>query len=325
MLLLHDIDALVTEHRGWLLRLCERRLGGDRHLAEDVVQDTFVKLSRALARGDEITNLRGWLRTVAQHGTVDELRKVRSIVVDDLPDSPVHDAVVGDGDPELEIAWNGLNPRHREVLRLRELEGLRYDEIAQAMATGVPAVETLLFRARAALRREYSRASAAVTVTAPAQVALGPLSPGRWQSAWRGSGVLRGAEAKLAAGVARAQAAIEALADRASELVAGVTVGGIAVASLLAPPAMPDLPAVEPPALPPAVTEVLATPVESTVPAVPTTPAPEVPSTTTPPASAVPLAPVAEATEPVVTVLDEVVEVVEPVLEEFSALTARLG
>lgn len=318
MLLLHDVDALVAEHRGWLLRLCERRLGGDRHLAEDVVQETFVKLSRALGRGEHIANVRGWLRTVAQHGTVDELRRSRSVLVDELPDTVTHDTFAADGDPELEVAWKGLSPRHREVLRLRELEGLRYDEIATAMATGVPAVETLLFRARAALRREYSRASSAITISAPAQIAVGPLRPSRWQSMWRSSGLAtRAAEAKLVAFVERVQATLAAGTDHVTELAGGLAVGGIAVASLLSPtvpdvPAVPPVPAVSTPA-------VTAPEVPTTVPTVP--PAPAVPTTATPePPVTVTVPPVVDdVAEPIVeTALDPVLEVVEPVLGIFS-------
>jgi RNA polymerase sigma-70 factor (ECF subfamily) len=313
-LVLHDVEALVAEHRGWLLRLCERRLGGDRHLAEDVVQETFVKLSRALDRGDDITNVRGWLRTVAQNGTVDELRRSRSILVDELPDAATHDTFAADGDPELEVAWQGLNPRHREVLRLRELEGLRYDEIATAMATGVPAIETLLFRARAALRREYTRASAAV-VSAPAQVAVGPLRPSRWASLWRSSGVAaRTAEAKLVSFVERVQLALAATTDHVAEVAGGLVVGGVAVASLLSP-TVPDLPPVVPPA-------VSAPEVPTTVPPLPPTPAPEVPAAPAVPPTAAPEpdlpAPppiVTETIEPAVdTVVDEVVDVLGPVL-----------
>jgi len=318
-----DVDALVHEHRGWLLRLCERRLGGDRHLAEDVVQDTFVKLSRALERGQSITNVKAWLRTVAQNGTVDELRKSRSVLVGDLPEPAVDASFAADGDPELELAWNGLSSRHREVLRLREVEGLRYDEIAHAMATGVPAVETLLFRARAALRREYSRAAAAVT-TAPAQVAVGPLRPWRWSELWQSSAdVVQGVSLRVTEAYVRAQLAVDAIVQRAGELAAGAAlVGGLAAGLLPAPPM--TVPAITPPSVPATVPALPAT----TVPTVP--PAPPAPATTVP---AVPEAPAAPPAHPLGEAVDEQVDgvagtvdtVVDGVLEEILDLTASFG
>ena len=70
-------------------------------------------------------------------------------------------ATVGDdpflGDAALAEAWGHLSGRHREVLYLREVLGFSYKEIGAVMGLTMPATETLVFRARAALRREYER------------------------------------------------------------------------------------------------------------------------------------------------------------------------
>jgi RNA polymerase sigma-70 factor, ECF subfamily len=54
-----------------------------------------------------------------------------------------------------------LNPRHRQVLVLREIEGLDYRSIAERLNVSCSAIETLLFRARGRFREEYAKAIAA--------------------------------------------------------------------------------------------------------------------------------------------------------------------
>ena len=62
-----------------------------------------------------------------------------------------------DLDAALSEAWSRLSGRHREVLYLREVLGFSYKEIGAIMGLSMAATETLVFRARAALKREYER------------------------------------------------------------------------------------------------------------------------------------------------------------------------
>lgn len=155
--------AVITErHRPWLVSLCTRLLSGDAATAEDVVQETFVKAHAAIARGNPPERLHAWLAVVARHGCMDEHRRRRPEPTDTLPETGHLDDDPFALDPHLEQAWEALTVRHRDVLHHRELAGLSYNEIAVVMDCTVPAVETLLFRARAALRREYQRAGGAM-------------------------------------------------------------------------------------------------------------------------------------------------------------------
>jgi RNA polymerase sigma-70 factor (ECF subfamily) len=54
-----------------------------------------------------------------------------------------------------------LNPRHRQVLVLREIDGLDYRSIADRLGVSCSAIETLLFRARGRFREEYAKAMVA--------------------------------------------------------------------------------------------------------------------------------------------------------------------
>src|SRR4051794_14635863 len=164
--------VLVDRHRSWLIARCRRHLGGDAHAAEDVAQECFVALQRTLARSDRPMDVRPWLSVVARNRCIDETRKRRATPTPIVPDAAVYDAEVGTEDPHLARAWSALTGRHRTVLELRELGGLSYEEIAVALAVTSGAVETLLFRARTALRREYARAGGKVAAMGPMQEAV---------------------------------------------------------------------------------------------------------------------------------------------------------
>jgi RNA polymerase sigma-70 factor (ECF subfamily) len=151
-------SALVTRHRPWLVGLGTRLLGNDRYAAEDLAQETLLKLHAAVRQDHRPIRVRPWLAVVARNASRDEHRRRRPELPGDLPEGPTTGESVLMLDPALSRAWSTLGGRHREVIYLRELVGLSYREIATVMDLSGSAVETLLFRARAALRREYERA-----------------------------------------------------------------------------------------------------------------------------------------------------------------------
>ena len=150
--------ALVDRHRPWLVRLCTRLLGHDAHAAEDAAQESLLKLHTAARRDGRPLRVRPWLTVVARNTCVDEQRRRRPDLPGELPER----AAPGDDpfafDAALAEAWGRLSGRHREVLYLREVLGFSYKEIGAVMDLTMSATETLVFRARAALRREYERA-----------------------------------------------------------------------------------------------------------------------------------------------------------------------
>ena len=164
--------VLVDRHRAWLTARCRRHLGGDAHAAEDVAQECLVALQRTVVGGDKPLRVRPWLSVVARNRCIDESRKLRAFPTSSVPDTAVFDPEAGTEDPHLMRAWSALTGRHRKVLELRELGGLSYEEIAVALAVTAGAVETLLFRARTALRREYARAGGKVAAMAPIEEAV---------------------------------------------------------------------------------------------------------------------------------------------------------
>ncbi|HZB23930.1 MAG TPA: sigma-70 family RNA polymerase sigma factor, partial [Gaiellaceae bacterium] len=127
--------------------------------AEDVVQTTFLKAFRAYERGQRPRSPRQWLITIA-HNTCrsnfrDAKRRPQEV---ELEERLTLDTNAADADgvqpDELLRALGDLTFNQRSALVMRELEGRTYAEIAQVLELSPSAVETLLFRARRALREQ---------------------------------------------------------------------------------------------------------------------------------------------------------------------------
>ena len=139
-----------------------RRLSGSRSDAEEIVQDTFLKLHCHLATGAELTNSRAWLFRVATNLTRDRERERH--VRDREASQPAPQNVV---DFEARLASQQLTrralakvrPRMRQVLLLWA-EGFTYTEIAGIASIEPGYVGVLLQRARAAFKKEYEEAAA---------------------------------------------------------------------------------------------------------------------------------------------------------------------
>jgi RNA polymerase sigma factor (sigma-70 family) len=128
--------------------------------AEDVAQTTFLKAYRAYQRGDRPRHPRRWLITIA-HNTCgtrirDARRRPQEVALDEQLVEPTP---VGGGDVDVDVqelvrAVGALSFNQRAALVMRELEGRTYAEIAEVLQLSTSAVETLLLRARRALREQ---------------------------------------------------------------------------------------------------------------------------------------------------------------------------
>jgi RNA polymerase sigma-70 factor (ECF subfamily) len=138
----------------------------DAHEVEDVAQEVFLKVYTRIDAFDERSQFYTWLYRVAVNAAKDHVKKrVRrpAVPLDEA------DALPGPGEPpeagaarsetvrSVRAAIGGLPVRYREVLTLRELEGLSYDEIAEVLGISIGTVESRLHRARARLKRKLQR------------------------------------------------------------------------------------------------------------------------------------------------------------------------
>ena len=133
----------------------------NRQDAEDVVQETFLKLLSHLNAGGDASNLRGWLFTVAAHAARDRQRR-RGRWVSWLPahDAQVPPPMLPDEDGRLKNARDALQrlPERDRVLLALRAQGLSYRDIASAARIKPASVGRLLARAvdrwEAALRKD---------------------------------------------------------------------------------------------------------------------------------------------------------------------------
>lgn len=147
-------------HHQKLLRYCQYRLR-DRYEAEDVAQEAFARAWRSMPTSAYDRNFYPWLRVVAGNLCTDVLRKrSRSEPSDAIEIAGMDrdlDRVTDDVDRVLvRQALGRLNDRHRSALMMREDEGLTYDQIAARTGVTSGTVESLLWRARQALKREFT-------------------------------------------------------------------------------------------------------------------------------------------------------------------------
>lgn len=132
---------------------------GDRDESGDIVQEVFVRLYTQLKAGTVIAKPRSWLLTSLRNLCLNRLRDSRKYVAIEnlsLPSNPA-----GAPHTALESALHSLDPASREAIILREYQGLSYAEIAEMTDSTVPAVRSLLYRARNALRDTYFKLIAA--------------------------------------------------------------------------------------------------------------------------------------------------------------------
>lgn len=150
------MQAMVARKLPRILALAARMLG-DPAEAEDVAQETFVRIWRH-ASGWRQGHARfdTWIHRVALNLCYDRLRRRREWVTDELPevadDAPLPDAMPGDEERRVNQALLRLAPRQREAIVLVYYQELSNIEAAGAMQVSVDALESLLARGRRALQ-----------------------------------------------------------------------------------------------------------------------------------------------------------------------------
>jgi len=155
--------ALVDRHSAEMFRLA-LSLCGKRADAEDICQEAFFGAFRGVHRFDGRSSFKTWLTRILlrQASKTWKKNKARNATSLDLVDeagarsrnaSPT--SPVGSVDASLDIleVIQRLGPEHQQVVVLRELQGMSYDQIAQTLGIPRGTVESRLFRARIELRK----------------------------------------------------------------------------------------------------------------------------------------------------------------------------
>lgn len=219
---------LFQRYQRRLHRFCVRKLHAEDE-AEEAVQEAFARAWRALPRFAGERRFSPWLTVIAGNVCTDMLRRrSRTVPMREVPEPDV-DVGVPEVDEHLlrqvdlalaSAALGNLSDRHQRVLRLREATEWSAQRIAEHEGLAAPAVDTLLWRARQAFKREF----AALSETGGGLAAvLGIGVGGLRRSAGRLSGRLSSALGP-AASMPRGPGAIAATVAVASAAIAGGSV-----------------------------------------------------------------------------------------------------
>ncbi len=154
------LSSLIHEHSGSMFRLAKSIVRDDA-LAEDVVQESVIKAWQAAEsfRGD--ASLKSWALRITHNTAIstlrkrkDEYREPAKLPEDSSPHGTERDV---HGRLMVEELWGALDlldPVSKSITVLREIEGMSYDDIAEALELPLPTVKTRLFRARKLLANQ---------------------------------------------------------------------------------------------------------------------------------------------------------------------------
>ncbi|HEV7973800.1 MAG TPA: RNA polymerase sigma factor SigE [Amycolatopsis sp.] len=158
-------DEVVREHADRVYRLAYR-LTGNAHDAEDLTQETFIRVFRSLASYKPGT-FEGWLHRITTNLFLDMARRRSRVRMEGLPEDT--DRIVGDDpspeqvytdthlDPDLQAALDELPPEFRAAVVLCDVEGLSYEEIGATLGVKLGTVRSRIHRGRQALRASLER------------------------------------------------------------------------------------------------------------------------------------------------------------------------
>ena len=163
-----DMEALrllVETHQARVIGTISKMLGSDAE-AEDLAQQVFIRVWKSAPRYRPTAKFTTWLFRITRNLVFNELRRKRHFAdqAEEIPEPTER----GDKEPDrvlmgeelqlaIQDAINRLPDSQRMAIILRRYEEMAYEEIAKVMGTTVPAVKSILFRARAELRERLAK------------------------------------------------------------------------------------------------------------------------------------------------------------------------
>lgn len=158
---------LVAEHADSVYRLAFR-LSGNPHDAEDLTQETFMRVFRSLKKYQPGT-FEGWLHRITTNLFLDMVRHRGKIRMEALPEdyervpgnemTPEQAFNVANLDPALQEALDKLGPDFRVAVVLCDVVGMTYDEIADTLGVKMGTVRSRIHRGRSQLRESIEAAA----------------------------------------------------------------------------------------------------------------------------------------------------------------------
>jgi len=161
-------DWLMRRHQDAVFNMLYR-MTGNQDLAFDLVQETFLKAYKAIDTFRLGARFYTWVYKIAlnslrSHWRKDGILPTEQQLDEDLDDGIVHRgsnnpadlAEAGEMEAAMQRSISTLPERHREILVLRDVEGLEYEQIADMLELSLGTVKSRLHRARMALKEKLS-------------------------------------------------------------------------------------------------------------------------------------------------------------------------
>lgn len=158
---------LVAEHADSVYRLAFR-LSGNPHDADDLTQETFMRVFRSLKHYQPGT-FEGWLHRITTNLFLDMVRHRSKIRMEALPEdydrlpgtdmTPEQAYNIANLDPALQAALDSLSPDFRVAVVLCDVVGMSYDEIADTLGVKMGTVRSRIHRGRTQLRASLEAAA----------------------------------------------------------------------------------------------------------------------------------------------------------------------
>jgi len=160
----NDFNDLVRQHNRNLYGYAFRILQNQEE-AEDAVQEVFIKLWNLGKKLDEYNSIAALAVTMVKNYCIDQIRKKRHVINEELNgnigntenDSPYELLESKESDNILHQIIDELPETYRIAVRMRDIEGLSYEEIAEKTKQNINTLRVTLSRARKLIRDEFNK------------------------------------------------------------------------------------------------------------------------------------------------------------------------
>lgn len=169
-----DIEAfeeLINNYERLVFNVVLRKIG-DYEEAKDITQETLIKVYKNIEKCKDMKNFRGWICTIALNTCIDNLRKRKRTYIESMDElletedgqaekqfvseekTPEERLIQSELSSDIQKCLNKLSDAHKTIIILRDIQGLSYQEIAEAVGEkSIGTVKSRLSRARDSMKK----------------------------------------------------------------------------------------------------------------------------------------------------------------------------
>jgi RNA polymerase sigma-70 factor (ECF subfamily) len=157
-------EQIYNEHKVKIYNFLIVKVNGDIHAAEEILSDTIYSALISAPKLKDTNKISGWLIQIANRRFYDYLRKKyrhKEIIEEKIKDKT--EEIINEEHEEnnkivmLKTAMENLKPKYRAVIKLKFIDNKSQKEIAELLNTNRLTAESLIFRAKDALKKEVKK------------------------------------------------------------------------------------------------------------------------------------------------------------------------